>query len=257
MRGTLLLVAAQALAPAIVFACIGGSLSRRAVSDENRGGRNAYVAWWVGLGIASASEAAQTAIGSFGIEDAVVHLALLHLLLIGLSVAAWGLVDYVLHIYGAPWGIRIAFTGYQGFGYLLMHQALDAAGLERVQIETWRVDAVVGSLPGVLASVLIGAFCVLPVVASLVAYAMLFPHAPSPLHRFRIVVMSTGFAVWLASLAILDSGFAPGSHPVAALEELPSIAFAGFAALAHFPPRALARRLGIEEAVAGVNPPAS
>lgn len=254
---TLVAGAGFALVAAAVYLMVGVRFRKPHAQGYARLASQAFRVWWMALALVTALGGVRTVLYLSGVTDLPLFLVLQELNLIGLCVALWGLLYYLVYLFGGrgrAWIFLAVFylTYYVTIAWFTKN--LEPIGLD---VDAWSVslETVGNAQEHPLFQALLG-LLILPVVAGAVAYFTLYFRLEDRTSRFRVAVVSVSIIVWfltgyLASLSRLNENVwwqvASQSLGLAA-----ALAIYG----AYNPPRWLRRR-GIRDMEAEASSPAS
>ena len=235
---TLLVSGGTSLVTGVAFLLVGRALAGRRVSEENRAGRLAGVAWWACLGAYLVLQGGLTALAAFGRLDASTYLTSRLIAIPLLCTATWGLTYHLAFLYTGRRGLGVALAAlYACVAALFFFVTFATGGLSLVR-EDWVVRY--GDDHPLLA--LVYALVGIPPLLAGAAYLGLVRRAEDRLQRVRIALVAGSV------LAYVGGGLAArlaGNDLVVFLTLVPlGLVAAGASLLAYYPPRALRARLG-------------
>lgn len=240
---------------ALLYAFVGHRTGRRRVATEARGALRAWQFWWYAL-------AAVTLLGVVvapwvrSQESVPLMLAYMVPLVVVLTGAVASLLYYLLYLYtGSRMVLRWAvgyFLVLSVFLSLLVSGALSPAGYPRFEadgaggttFESGPADGTYGTIAFVALLLL-----VVPLMASTLAYILLYFRLEGRTERYRIAMVGGGLLFWFSSSFL--SGVARRALPEGLPEWWPvasrliSLAAAVVVLLGYYPPRPWRRRLGL------------
>lgn len=251
----MLLDVAIALGTGIVYAYVGRVTSLRRIGGEAQLAVTLFSVWWYTLAAITWSGAGGRLLGYFGVLDIGIHLTILHVALIALSAAFWGLQYYLFYLFTGSKRWLAPITIYYVLLYLSLLYMIIWRQPTGVTIEGTAVT--VGYAREVARPLLValGIAFLLPTVIGAIGYARLFFRVDTPTQRYRIGLVSFTIIIWFSiSLIATTTGLnqAPWWQGV-------SRYFGLVAALlilaAYRPPGFVQRRWGIQPVTASADRP--
>ncbi len=226
----------------------------RPVSAEARTARNGFVLWWTGIALLGFYGLISEAF--FDVNTLQEYRLVIYTLIPLIFAALGGLVYYLAFLYtGKRKSLWTVFTFYAVLTVLFIayieaqqpyfDAAIDPATGEEVGFEFAREAP---AWMGLLFSISL----VLPPLAAAVAYFALFFRARDNTVRFRILMVSGGFILWmgfslLGSLTRFAQGIEERGFESELISQLLGILSALMVLMAYFPPRTLQKHYGLRD----------
>lgn len=205
MSSPLLYGAAFSFMTALVYGHVGRILVLRDIGGANRLARIAFAVWWYALAASSGLGGVAIVLGSAGVREPSLYVALTFLNLLAICIALWGLLYYLLFLFTGSglWFWPLAVLYLAVFAVLLA--AITASGPTGVAVGPWRVELLYEhSLAGIRTLVLLG-LIILPPFFGAVALLLLSLRIPDPSQRIRLRVVSVSIVIWFGSSFVASS----------------------------------------------------
>ncbi len=241
---------ALATVSALIYILLGRRLGRRKVSSEAALANHAWQAWWILLAASTLVGTVMTSI--LGVLDAYSLPIALTVMMVNLLLvfgALWGLSYYLAYVVFGRVGLWNPIAWFYGTSVVAWFYTIFAAQPIGTQIVDGQAALLYATAledqplyPALLAALL------LPILAAAGAYLYLGLKADDRTVRFRIILVSFSLIIWFGiSLIATATALAdlPG-WPV--VSRFISLGAAIMIYVAHFPPKALADKLGLRPA---------
>ncbi|MEA3191137.1 MAG: hypothetical protein QOD77_1719 [Thermoplasmata archaeon] len=181
------------------FALVGWTIHRRPVSSEVVAARDAFVLWWVLLGVLSVLGVALNVAVVLGLRDLALLTTLLLALLLLLCAAFWSLLCYLLYLYlntnRLRWILAVAYTIlFFGLAYFVLYQ--QPIGVEETR---WGFKFDYAREPSGPAALVAGLLFLVPVLLGAAGYLSLYRKVDNPVLRRRILIVGCSILVWFGS----------------------------------------------------------
>lgn len=242
----LLLGASLSLINGLAFCIVGRVISKRALQGEDARANMAFVLWWYTLGALSFVGSGFSVAAAFGFTDLALHVTLLHVALLLLFLALWGLGYYFAYLFtGNKRWFSILAVFYSAFyvwlTYLVIKAKPNEVIINRYNVELGYEVELQDSSPYLA---FIGILLILPQIIGALAYFSLLFRVKAPIQRYRIGLVAGTFLLWFATSIIAGAldlrettdWYAPASQVV-------SVVVAFLILLAFRPPKSLAAKL--------------
>lgn len=196
---TLLLDAALVLTTAAIYAYVGVVTWRRRVGGEAQLASDLFATWWFALAATTIGGVATRLLGWAGVADLALYVTVSQVTLLGLCIALWGLLYYLLYLFSGNRKLIVPVSlFYVGFySWLVYLTALRPP--TGVTVEDWKVTLTYATT---LPSSVTGAFIlllILPPLLGAIAYARLFFRVEDRTQRYRIGLVSFTIVAWFGT----------------------------------------------------------
>lgn len=196
---TLLLDATLVLATAAIYAYVGVVTWRRRVGGEAQLASDLFATWWFALAATTAAGVATRMLGWAGVTDLALYLAVSQVTLLGLCIALWGLLYYLLYLFSGNRKLIVPVSlFYIGFYAWLVYLTASRAPTG-VNVEEWKVTLTYATSvsSGVTATFIL--LLILPPLLGAIAYARLFFRVEDRTQRYRIGLVSFTIVAWFGT----------------------------------------------------------
>jgi hypothetical protein len=227
-----------------VYVFLGYRLLQRPVPAPVRLPAAQFALFWLGLGGTTMAEAFLNLWDAIAVPSIPLVATLLHLEILLICVALWGLLSYLAFLYTGR-GYLAFWSIFYGACYLALNYLISAAAPHAVVVVNGTVSvSYANSISGPLAYALV-VVLIVPEFVGAVLYLTLAFRSPDPTVRFRIVVVSGGLIAWflfaaVGSLVAAAAGLA-GALVIQFLGVLAALAILA----AYYPPQFVRDRLGV------------
>jgi hypothetical protein len=184
----------------VVFVLVGHVIHRRPVSRELRPPRNAFVAWWYGLGAYTLAGGLLNLAAPWLEPRIDLYVSLTVLLYLWICVALWGLMYYLMFLFTDSDRLRWPLAvGYLAYFWLLVYYVLHS-GPSHLATGDWAVrlqyERPADGGPLVLALL---AFGLVPPMLAALGYLSLVFRVEDEVQRKRILLVSLSILLWFTS----------------------------------------------------------
>jgi len=217
--------------------------SLASVSATSRPAAQAFLAWWLGLGIYVTHLALFSLMASFGLTPYALFLAVRVAAIPMLGIALWGIMTYVAFTYTGNPRVAIATAIIASLSILifLVELSLGAAGRVLVGPYTATVLGDAGTW-----TLVANTFYAVPLLSSIIAYGLLLRKVTLAAQRFRIGLVTTAMSLWVIAGFIGET--AGRGYASFVLVTVVGVATSAALLMAFRPPARLARWLAARDA---------
>lgn len=187
---------------AVVYAYVGWRLSRRPVEGDARLAARLFAAWWILLGGVTAIGAAEGFTALAGIDDLALYVTATQLIFLGLVVALWALLYYLVYVLTgsrrAMWPISVFYAAFFVWILYLMAEArYDRVDLDGANAVLHTPVEFSRAVTGILVGLILG-----PVLVAAGGYVRLFFRVEGRTQRYRIGLVAVTLLTWFGSSAL-------------------------------------------------------
>lgn len=210
---TLLLDAAIVLATAALYAYVGVVAWRRRVGGDAQLASDLFATWWFALAATTAAGVVTRLLGWAGVTDLGLYLTVSQISLLGLCIALWGLLYYLLYLFSGRKQLIVPVSIFYVAFYSWIVYLVTARPPIGVEVTDWSVRLTYATE---LSSAALTAFIlllILPPLLGAIAYARLFFRVQDRTQRYRIGLVSFTIAAWFGTTLVVwilqvNQGFA-------------------------------------------------
>jgi hypothetical protein len=232
---------------AILFILVGVVIARRAVSEENRLAANAFTTWWFGLGAITFVGTITSLLAAFEVLTIPMYMAVIHLALVVLCAACWGLLYYLFYLFTGWRNVIIPVTALYLGTYAALVYIVTAGRPEAILVNRWSVEIKYATpVEGPLVSLIAGLFLI-PIILGAFGYFTLVFRIRQRTPRMRVAIVSLSFLLWFGSSGIATVVHISGEDWWQFASRFISLAATLAIYFAYRPTRGMRRALKIEE----------
>lgn len=236
---------------AVVYAVVAYVQLRRPVSAEGRSARNGFVLWWAGVAFIGLFGLAIGRLADTETWSLTTYRILLYTFIPIIFVALGGLVYYLLYLYtgrGTILRYVVAFYLIMTVAFVVFVEAQDP--FIGPDPDTGETGLQYANEAPAWASLLFSLALLLPPFAAAVAYFALWFQTKDRTVRYRILLVSGGFVLWmgfslLGSLTRFASGVEEQGFAAQLIGQLLGLLSAALVLLAYYPPPFMRKALNV------------
>lgn len=186
---------------ALVFVSVGRAVTKRPVSPDLLNVRNAFGAWWYGLGVSSLLGVVQiAAFAATAGSDPALLTGISIISVASLCIALWGLLYYLVVLFTNSqrwrWPLAACYAVFfAAILYLVLRLNPTGYHLEGYQLTTDQAESLQGN-GFVLGFVLV---LLLPQMLAALAYLSLYRKVQDPVQRRRVLLVGLSILLWFGS----------------------------------------------------------
>jgi hypothetical protein len=231
---------------AFLFAYVGCVVGARRTTPHARLAIAAFATWWYGLAAVTMVGTLVGLLAADGRMSLPLFIAFTHLILLGLVVALWGLVYYLLYLFTGRRGLWVPLTVFYAVYWAALLYFIQRSEPIGIIVKGWSAQlAYAKDTTGPLGTVLL-LLLVLPQIVGAFAKFTLFFRTRERTQRFRIALVSWSIIVWFSTGLLTSSPSMAASDAWQLASRLVGLGAALAILVAYQPPGWLRRRLAVQ-----------
>lgn len=198
MQSTLILGAAAALAPTVIYVLVGRAVSERSLPIQDIAANRGFTLWWYSLAALGAVGALSTLAVALGWAGAAWMVSMTYLTVAILCLALYGLTYYLFYVLTGDPRWRTPLATLHILYYALLTHWLTLAEPSGIVRGTWTVRLDYQSMPGGLLAPewILAGLVVAPLIGGIGYMGFMFRGLPRPIH-YRVSLVSSAMVGWL------------------------------------------------------------